>query len=122
MQTYGKSVDWKWFPKKGFLREHFIASSGLKFLKTKCFKVKSEHLLKAKHVRHYFESNGVLNSGVRLTCIMNSFSNVFTQRKAKREWWNKIIIHYKKGQILQSVTIEKEYVNSAICQKYNRSY
>lgn len=79
--------------------------------------IRNYFLLKAKHVRHYFESNGVLNSDVRLTCIVNNFSNVFTQRKAKREWLNKIIIHYKKRQILQSVTIEKEYVNSTICQK-----
>lgn len=81
--------------------------------------IRNYFLLKAKHVRHYFESNGVLNSDVRLTCIVNNFSNVFTQRKAKREWLNKIIIHYKKRQILQSVTIDKEYVNSTICQKKN---
>lgn len=52
-------------------------------------------------------------SGVRL--IMNKLSHVFTQRKAESEWRNKIIIRYKtKGQILQSVTIKKEYALQSV--------
>lgn len=52
-------------------------------------------------------------SGVRL--IMNKLSHVFNQRKAESEWRNKIIIRHKtKGQILQSVTIEKEYALQSV--------
>lgn len=52
-------------------------------------------------------------SGVRL--IMNKLSHVFTQRKAESEWRNKIIIRHKtKGQILQSVTIKKEYALQSV--------
>ena len=53
-------------------------------------------------------------SGVRL--IMNNLSHVFTQRKAKSEWRNKIIIRCTKGTN-STICHYREGIRSKICQK-----